>query len=78
MILIGADEQAGCKAVEAIFFGSFGSLKQAHLIAFDAAVCDIFSYFSYKGPQGIVIIFNKGQLDDLGVFPHSFAGRGTR
>ena len=71
MILIGADKQGGCEAVEALFFGRFCGLEQAHLVAFDAAVGNVFRHFPHERTQSVVVLLNEGKTDFLGVLPQA-------
>jgi hypothetical protein len=73
VILIGADEKAGCKAVEAAFLGLLRCLEQAKLVTLAAAVFDILCHGTDEGPQGIVIFLDQTQIDGFGVFPQAIS-----
>jgi len=71
MLLVGGDEQGGGEAVKAAFFCLPGGLIEPELIAFDAAVFNVISHGSYKGPQTVVVALDERQRNGLGVVPQT-------
>ena len=73
VVLVGGNKQRGGKAVEATLGGSSCGLKQAHLIALDAAVGNILRHLPDEGAQGVVIALDQGQVDGGAVVPQAVA-----
>ena len=73
MFLVGADEQRGCKAVEAPLRRLPGRLKQPHLIALDAPAGNVLRHRPDKGPQTVVVALDQGQFNLLGILPQAIA-----
>ena len=63
MLLIGADEQRGGKAVKAVFGGEPGRLLQPHRVAVAAAVVDILCYRAAEVPQAVVLLHDQLHAD---------------
>ena len=60
VLLVGADEQGGRKAVEAALGGLTGSLKQAHFVAFDAPPRNVLHHRPDKGAQTVIVADDQG------------------
>jgi len=73
MVLIGADEQRRRKRVKAALLCLPRRLKQAHLVALDAAVRNVVRHRPHKGPQAVFILHGERQRDGFGVFLQAVA-----
>ncbi len=63
MLLVGRDEEAGGKGLEAVFRGVLRRSEETHLVALDAALVNILRHSPDKGPQAVVVPFRQGQAD---------------
>ena len=73
VLLVGADEEAGGKAVEALRLGHFRGAEEAHLVALDAPPRNILCHRPDEGAKAVVILLDEGHADLLEVVPHGVA-----